>query len=155
MKRKNPARSTRILKNFCLIGFSLSMVACASSKNFTNLYPVKQGEIIVLQQPCYFIDNPGEDELIPEGNQFLKYYEQNSKGIVPKGTKVEFLGIYAESGFMVDTHIRSYGRILEGEFRRRKINLDYVMEQQCPENSNARVRIEREAVFSQELIEKP
>jgi hypothetical protein len=131
------------LKCLIVIGF-LCLTSCASSKNYTKLYPVKKGEIIVLQEPCYFIDNPGVDYIIPAHSRYLRDYQQNSNGILPKGTRVEFLGIYAESGFMVDTHIRSYGRIVEGEFRKRKINLDYVMEVECKEDGEARVKIERD-----------
>ena len=100
----------------------LTLVSCSSSK-----IVIEGGETIVLQQPCYFIDNPGVDYLVPTNSPFTKDYIQKSIGIVPKGVKVKFLGSYAESGYMADTHIRSYGRILEGEFRKRKINMDFVM----------------------------
>jgi hypothetical protein len=54
----------------------------------------------------------------------------------------EFLGIYEESGFMADSHIRSYGRIVDGEFRAKKTRLDYVLKEQCKEDGQARSTIE-------------
>ena len=134
---------TRVAVCFAVIGL-INLASCTSSRSVTGLYPVKKGEVIVLKQACHFIDNAGIDLLVPVGNRYLHDYESNSKGIIPEGTRVTFLGAYAESGFMEDTHIRTYGRILDGKFRRRKVSMDIVMEAQSEEANQALPKIERE-----------
>ena len=126
----------------------MSLTSCSTSKDVSRGYPFKKGETVVLKMPCHFIALPSwRNDLIPEESRYWDDYKQYSRGIVPKGTRVKFLGAYAESGFMVDTHIRTYGRILEGQFKRKKVGLDYVMEVQSEEANKALPKIERE-VFS-------
>jgi hypothetical protein len=143
-------RREKEMKHFAymtIIGV-MSLTSCSTSQNVTGGYPFQSGQTIVLQVPCYFIAWPSWcNDLVPEGSKYWNDCKQYSKGIVPKGTKVKFLGAYAESGFMVDTHIRTYGRILEGQFKWKKVGLDYFMESQSEEANKALPKIERE-VFS-------
>jgi len=127
-----------------LVAFAgLIILILPHKRDMTKYYPIKKGEIIVLNQPYHFIDNPGDDDLIPETNRDFGEYKANSKGIVPKGTKVKFLGVYAENGFMVDTKINTYGLIMDGIFRNRKVDLHYVIIAQEPKACKALPQIER------------
>jgi hypothetical protein len=143
MKKYHQISAIAVTLPRCLaVIYVLSLTACSSSKNYTKLYPIKAGDNIVLQEPCYFIDSPGVCNLVPTNSSYVGDYHENRKGIVPKGAKVEFLGIYEESGFMADSRIRSYGRIVDGEFRAKKTRLDYVLKEQCKEDGQARSTIE-------------
>lgn len=109
---------------------TLSLAACSTTKDVTSEQPnhFSKGQVIVLRQACLFIDNPGVDQLIPaQGQEMLPQDRATSKDLIPAGTRVRYLGTFAESGYMVDTHIRAYGRILDGPFHGRRVGLDSVM----------------------------
>lgn len=109
---------------------TLSLTACSTTKDVTSEQPnhFSKGQVIVLRQACLFIDNPGVDQLIPAQGQELPLQDRaTSKDLIPAETRVRYLGTFAESGYMVDTHIRAYGRILDGPFRGRRVGLDSVM----------------------------
>jgi hypothetical protein len=142
-------RSRFLWVPFCACLAVCVLTSCSTSRLITEGYPVKKGDVVVLQQPCHFIDNPGIDVLMPVGSRYADPHEKNSKGIVPTGTKVKFLGLYAESGYMVDTHFRTYGRIYDGEFKGRKISMDAVMEHQCDAANKALPLISRKVFADQ------
>ena len=107
--------------------FSLS--ACTSTRDVTTEQScrLRKGDIFVLRQACYFIDNPGVDQLIPVEGRELLPRERGLARLVPERVRVKFLGAYAESGFMVDTHIRAYGLILDGTQHGRKVGINDVL----------------------------
>lgn len=81
---------------------------------------------IELLKPCYFIDNPGYDSIIPLNSSFLEYNKKNIAGEVAAGTKLIDLGTYQESSFMSDTKTRRYARIATGKYKGRKISFDAI-----------------------------
>lgn len=148
MRIMKSAKQQLAIRTILLMTFSvisvLSLIGCSTSKDYTKLYPIKKGENIALQEPSYFVDSGGLCNLVPTNSSYAGDFQEDCKGIVAKGAKVKFLGIYAESSFMTDTHIRSYGRIVDGEFRNKKVNLDYVLMMQCKEDGEARRKISRD-----------
>ena len=104
----------------------LCLPACTSTRDVTAEQPwhLRKGDILVLRQSSTYIDNPGADQLIPVGGREILPQDRSVTSPVPEGTRIKFLGAYAESGYMVDTHICAYGRILDGTFHGRRVGID-------------------------------
>jgi hypothetical protein len=114
----------------------LICVSCSTSRDVTadqryNLQNLSPNAILVLRQPCWFIDNPGVDDLIPvEGRKLSDWDQEHKTGVIPAGTQIKFLGVRAESGYMADTRIRKYGRLVDGTFKGRRVSLDRLIGEQ-------------------------
>jgi hypothetical protein len=119
-----------------LVGVAAVCVSCSTSRDVTaepryNLQGIPKKANLVLKQPCWFIDNPGVDNLVSgEKGKFSDWDQKHKAGIVPANTRIRFLGVRAESGYMVDTHISNYGRIADGEFKGRRVSLDRLIAEQ-------------------------
>jgi hypothetical protein len=96
-----------------------------------------KGNILETTMPCYFIDYPGQNSINPIDGRYLSFtYEEYKsgikkesdakyvKGIIPAGSKIEFLRVYSWSSYMTDTHIEYEGKIKDGEFKGKTANID-------------------------------
>jgi len=113
----------------CLVALLLAS-GCATSRDVTGLqaHGIARGQVISLAGPAHLVVNPGIDQVMPvAGRKLLPQQAENSVGILPEGTRVKYLGAYAESSFMADTRTRQYGRLVDGAFGRRKVALDSLM----------------------------
>lgn len=116
------------------VGVAAVCISCSTSRDVTaepdyNLQALPKNAILVLKQPCWFIDNPGVDDLALEGN--LSDWDQEHKAaVIPAETRIRFLGVRAESGYMADTRIRRYGLIADGSFKGRRVSLDRLIAEQ-------------------------
>ncbi|WP_027360780.1 hypothetical protein [Desulforegula conservatrix] len=104
-------------------------LASCSSREITSeldyLKGLQKNDVIILSKNCNFIDSVNTANIVPiEGYRELCGDEIRLRtGIVTKGTKIEFLGAFAEWVYMADTHTREYGFIIDGDFKGRKIFL--------------------------------
>lgn len=106
----------------------LSLLALLASLCSCSKLISKEPHTLVLRQPCYFIDNPGKDNLLPldASSSLLESYKEHITGTVSAGTRIKHLGAFEESDLMM-TRTNHYARILSGEFKGRKVSFDWVI----------------------------
>lgn len=107
-----------ILRLFIVLIISILILSCSKTR--------EEDANIELLKTCYFIDNPGNDSIIPLDSSFLEYNKKNIAGKIAEGTKLIDLGTYQESSFMSDTKTNRYAKIATGKYKGRKISFDYV-----------------------------
>jgi hypothetical protein len=104
------------------------LFASCSVVDVSNEGPIRKGTVITLQEPYYFIDNPGDDRLVAVKNFTELASYSKSKTLLPKGTRIEYLKTNREEALMAPMpRTTNYGRVL-GMNGMRKVNIDSLVE---------------------------
>jgi len=96
-----------------------------------NRQRLAKNSVLVLNQASSLIQYRGFSELAPVEPTGLSASEKEWKvSVVASGTRVRFLGVVEESVYMAPTLFRAYGRIMDGEFKGRKVDIGRLLVQE-------------------------
>jgi hypothetical protein len=114
----------KILKTTPFVLFACVLCASCYVADVSNESPIIKGTIITLREPYYFIDNPGDDNLVAVKDfKELPSYS-TSKRLLPKGTQIQYLKTIREDGIMAPMPTTtSYGSVI-GMSGMRKVDID-------------------------------
>lgn len=113
---------------FILLWMLLFQSGCFTYRNVTgkkgHFRELSKGDIIELTVPFEFIDNKGTDIIRPEGwdYPYCGLYE-NIVGQLESGDRIKFLGAYEFEVYMSPVRLSENGRIINGQFKGRKVSL--------------------------------
>lgn len=87
---------------------------------FSNL---QKGALITVTRDCYFVDCGGTPFLLPTNLELSSLNVDHVKGIIPAGTKIEYIGAFYFTAPAAPRELSEYGRIKNGKFKGRKISI--------------------------------
>lgn len=89
-----------------------------------NRHNLTKDSVLVLSQACSLIHYRGFSELAPVEPTGLSASQKEWKvSVIGSGTRVRFLGIREETVYTAPTRVTSSGRIMDGEFKGRKVDI--------------------------------
>jgi len=110
-----------------LISALVLLSGCCSTTNVTGqegyFSDLQKGDLIRITRDCYFIDCGGTPFLQPTNMELSELNIDHVKGIIPAGTKIEYIGAFYKECIAAPKVLSEYGRIKNGKFKDRKISI--------------------------------
>lgn len=128
----------------------LAIALCIGCSTTTDLTPNPQyalglnpGDVLLAKTPIYFMDYPGTDSLVPTDGRYLSqpftydeylsgaargFDAEHVAGVLPTGTRILFIRVYAHSSYMTDTHTTYVGQLLDGNFKGKKVTINALID---------------------------
>ncbi len=113
-------------KHKTILSLVLACVMCPSCyvDDVSKEGPISKGSVITLQEPYYFIDNPGDDQLVAVKDFKELPSFSKSKTLLPKGTRIQYLKTIRVDAFMAPMpRTTAYGSVI-GMAGMTKVNID-------------------------------
>jgi len=102
--------------NLCAIVFLVLTHTACTLKDVSSEYSIKKGTILILEEPYYFVDNPGRNTLMPVKGYSDFLNPPPAKTLLPVGTKIKYLNTKEYDALMLPKPNRTaYGKILGHE----------------------------------------